>query len=133
MSKAKDSEHGTRGEVAAAVTAPATKHTPGPWEVDKRDVVFHFGVYQEVGPVVVFAGDQRVATCETYTAADEDMPNARLIAAAPALLAALTDMVCLHSCGLYGPIPEGWSPQTRQVIIEARAAIAKATGQEVDK
>jgi hypothetical protein len=38
---------------------------------------------------------------------------------------ALTDVVCLNSCGLYAPIPEHWSEQTKQVITAARATLAR--------
>lgn len=56
----------------AGVSASTTKagHTPGPWTVGEpeRDVVF--------------AGNQRIAVCSTYTAPDEDAPNAALLARA---------------------------------------------------
>ena len=100
------------------------KHTPGPWTVEQRDVVSLGNAYEEVGPVLVFAGDQRVATCETYTAADEDAPNARLIAAAPDLAEALG--LCVVVLGRVGDGKHAESAYAAHAYGLARAALAKA-------
>ena len=47
-----------------------------------------------------------------------------LTAQVASLREALNDMTCLHSCGRWGPIPEGWNEQTRSVIEQARAALS---------
>lgn len=79
-----------------------TTHTPGPWGVRAKG--------QKVAEIV---------RC------DDEQANARLIAAAPELLEALTNLVARinHNGGIGaytgGPI---------FVMLDARAAIAKATG-----
>lgn len=93
------------------------KHTPGPWTVE------HHG-----GPWHIFgANDERVGTYSTSAPAstaeqwDVSQANARLIAAAPELLAALESIVeDIH------PNVGGTQGVIRKV---AAAAIAKATGQ----
>lgn len=87
------------------------KHTPGPWVVSTNNprTVKHAS-----GPVLADCGPMNNS---------EAFANARLIAAAPDLLAAL-----LHVMPHVGP---GYSGKQRYDILEtARAAIAKATGRE---
>jgi len=97
-------------------------HTPGPWEVDticNTDMVYA-------------ANGLRVATtyCEGQ---DEDMPweeveaNARLVAAAPDLLAGLEAAEAIIS-GLMAEFDEDENDVPS--IIGIRAAIAKAKGEE---
>lgn len=94
-----------------------TKHTPGPWHIGVR--TFHAGrdVYGPKGEPVAVADDAITATPEAEA-------NARLIAAAPELLAALRhlleDAVALNM---------GESDRSG-VLAEARAAIDKATGSQ---
>ncbi len=65
------------------------KHTPGPWKVDEDD-----DVVSATGLWVAFAyGDSE----------EEAKHNARLIAAAPDLLAALRSMAAQHRCGCGHP------------------------------
>ena len=90
-----------------------TKHTPGPWHIGVR--TFHAGrdVYVPKGEPVAVADDAITATPEAEA-------NARLIAAAPDMLAALRELV-VNNMGH----PKGITvPQ----LDKARAAIAKATG-----
>jgi len=80
-----------------------TQHTPGPWTANRR---------------YVETKDQTI--CEIFGGNRED---ARLIAAAPDLLKALTDIV------------EFWdsivpTDAVNQMHINAHAAIAKATGEK---
>jgi hypothetical protein len=79
-----------------------TRHTPGPWRVEATAYRNQPHVVNEHGAFV----------------ADTDAHNARLIAAAPELLAALQDCVA---------VPNKNRPD--EVWQRARAAIAKATGQ----
>ena len=81
-------------------------HTPGPWHVEDSFVLSSQRecVAQVGGPI------NRTPTSDA---------NARLIAAAPELLAALSDLVA---------ICDGRLPEKRLPIEAARAAKAKATG-----
>lgn len=88
-----------------------TKHTPGPWAVIAD------------GPTRVVATDTsrpwRIAVVDSPSDADPDVDaNARLIAAAPELLAALEEVTstCLDA-GFHG-----------SDLARSRAAIAKAKG-----
>jgi len=108
------------------MTAKAAQHTPGPWQVETnnrcRDTF--------VGPVM---GGQRI--CEVFhhaTSGNPHLANARLIAAAPELLAALQATTaecerylkdigdCDHSVGVC-------CCELKRTIETARAAIASAT------
>lgn len=86
-----------------------SQFTPGPWE--RHDAS-------------VYAGSVIVACCPKnhWTAIElpeaEKLANARLIASAPELLAALENLVADWE-RVHGPVPEDH---------EARAAIAKAKG-----
>lgn len=120
------------GDQRAEFAAP----TPGPWTNDKHST----HVWSKSGNVCV-CGDPRAESVVGYTRAEVGSPglyeaiaNARMIAAAPDLLAALQDCIrCLDSeamrgvwCFLY---THGISYQGPFVDMKAaRAAIAKATG-----
>ena len=81
------------------------RHTPGPWCVSNDNA----------DRAIVQSGAQRIATC---AASHEGDANARLIAAAPALLEALIVVVdCLES------------GQAISAGDTARAAIAQARGE----
>lgn len=101
-------------------------HTPGPWIAKKgagwyitrpdaharREAAFVVGVHPSVSLVDAPSDDDAEAEA-----------NAHLIAAAPAMLAALETMV-----RIYGD-PEYCDGETPPEIIEARAAIAQAKGE----
>ena len=95
-------------------------HTPGPWHVS-RDQAVVFG-----------PGGQLMADCEIFGPAmyEERYANACLIAAAPDLLAACQLLEGrLESLMKYGDY--GFDDPARDAaIIQARAAIAKATGEK---
>lgn len=99
-----------------------TKHTPGPW---------HSGT---VPHIVYDMGGWAVCNTITYHGKHEkgeDEANARLIAAAPDLLAALHDAAALlevytNTTGRNGPNVTTHG-QALATIREGRAAIAKAT------
>lgn len=90
------------------------KHTPGPWYANQSGLIY----------AVSDDADESILICDVE-GMDPDYPNrawqpvanARLIAAAPDLLAALEEMLPMWSSG----IEEPW-------VLRARAAIARATG-----
>lgn len=96
------------------------KHTPGPWKIRADLAITAYDTEtEEHQPIARAFGD---GSCETLFA------NTRLIAAAPDLLAALTD--ALKSLEYAAPIIE--APEKsfyRETIAAARAAIARATGE----
>lgn len=81
-------------------TAP---HTPGPWSISGLDP-------NVVGPVRILVVDgadvpQQQAVARIVDRTDESLANARLIAAAPDLLACLRRM-----CGMYGAYSHRLAP-----------------------
>ena len=83
-----------------------TQHTPGPW------VVYDDSNDGKTNCIEIAARGKTVARIY-HSVPEEDLPNARLIAAAPELLEAL------HGLLLF--------PNNPRENIKARAAIAKAT------
>lgn len=93
-----------------------TKHTPGPW---KLSLGSEYVIDGANGQNVLLIGNDRRAIPST--------DDARLILAAPDLLASLIDAV--RALEFAAPIIE--APENsayRETIAAARAAIAKATG-----
>ena len=101
-----------------------TKHTPGPWKVGQYlGSLRQFVIHTDVGDK---GRGSDVAVTSIAFGSDETVANARLIAAAPDLLAVLQDVDALwmhhsvaHGDGKISPLHE-------KVI----AAIAKATGDQ---
>ena len=89
----------------------SAQHTPGPWAVRATPE----SSYQDF---IVQAGKWAIASIDTCTSTDIEKANARLIAAAPDLLAAL--------CNLLDAPIGSWPFTAKQ---DARNAIAKATGE----
>lgn len=88
-------------------------HTQGPWSyIGNGDVVAKSDKY---------CGGEKDIASVFLTVNDEDEANARLIAAAPDLLAALNTWLAQYSAEEYEDCPE---------VVQTRAAIAKATGGE---
>jgi hypothetical protein len=90
-----------------------TQHTPGPWTVERYNTHPHYEIYAD--------GPQRVACAEDHLS--ESIANARLIAAAPDLLAELG--------GIADALAEGRTVTIESGSVKAeriRAAIAKAEG-----
>lgn len=119
------------------------KHTPGPWQVRDlglfewhrspfnpwRRLLIHTPKPEGSGPTVLFAK----SICELAdpsTDTDMQSANARLIAAAPDLLAACRAALSLieseHCCAISGE-PE---PEYAEDVERLRAAIAKATKEQ---
>lgn len=65
-----------------------TKHTPGPWEIKPLRMNYKHRFYLDL---MIYAGDQFIATRRVMEPFEQEEAeaNARLIAAAPDLLAAL--------------------------------------------
>lgn len=100
-------------------------HTPGPWvwtQGDKPVAIEEMKRHGYQDNPILVNGNQMIIGCDEYWILDgenDGKDNARLIAAAPELLAALQAMVQRY-CD---------DPQLDSPIDEAaRAAIAKATG-----
>ena len=105
-----------------------TKYTPGKWHVFKiyngkdswENDSYDVGIYSDTGGA-------KIATVETWIGKAESIEcdaNADLIAAAPELLEALKAMVAIWE----GP-RELAALRFAKSVIDARAAIAKATGE----
>jgi hypothetical protein len=94
-----------------------TQHTPGPWVVDRSHPDWVEGTTIWANDVVVAhaVADQHHQTEE----------NARLIAAAPCLLAALQELV-----EYFGPMPNVDNGLDER-LTNARAAIDNATGESI--
>lgn len=92
-----------------------SKHTPGPWRVIEDRVP---------GALEIYAEEKAIAELWRRSSTQEEMANARLIAAAPKLLKALEKMLRCFSDydGTHGDLENSATD-------EARAAIAKARGQ----
>jgi hypothetical protein len=97
-------------------------HTPGPWEL--RGLSDHVRVEHKTGVVsrinVARCGSSKPGRSEPLTH-DEVWANARLIAAAPEMLAALEQ--CAIACRNPSRVPD-----MRSVVYAAEAAIRKARG-----
>ena len=100
------------------MTTATQTHTPGPWAVERVDYAAHsaYRVFNDELGVV--------AEIKSTDSGDEELPNARLIAAAPDLLAACNGLVGLVQL-IQRREPE---LQTNHRFIDALAAIAKAEG-----
>jgi len=91
------------------------KYTPGPWAVDASKSFYVFGparLSDQAGPFVCNASSQA---------------NARLIAAAPELLAALQALMALDVKGHALADRLQFSDSGRALLDQCRAAITKAT------
>lgn len=94
-----------------------TKHTPGPWHVsDPRP-------YASTHCVDVIGGLSLVAQCVPQSERNTEKANARLIAAAPDLLAALKGLLGDRTLA-------GMDKMEQEEIDAALAAIAKAEGRK---
>ncbi len=120
-----------------------TLHTPGPWNADKN--FMGLDTYSDGNSIPVFPRGGGVAICDVVAVTGEGLSrpdvqaraeaNARLIASAPELFAALRDMLTLaqemgacvrelDGSGEYWTNDDGHVPDNR--FRAARAAIAKA-------
>lgn len=119
------------------MTAKQTKHTPGPWIQDGRNInADHKWAAENASGF----NRTRIAEVRMNTKAEKDeaLSNARLIAAAPDLLVALeaAELSCTQAKLANGIGKKSKAEQIRFLLAsfdllakEARAAIAKATGE----
>lgn len=91
-------------------------HRPGPWTVGGNE----HGYVRQYGGPAIYAVDGHFMVAETLRGDGREKANARLIAAAPEMLAALKHILA------------GALSLPRFAEDEARAAIAKATGPLTD-
>ena len=103
------------------------QHTPGPWQAEGDEGRFRLGKARFEASVYQLITDQRggerLADVRAVQGGeDEAWANARLMAAAPDLLACCRAMLELHESGSWGAPPGEYLPALR-------AAIAKATGE----
>jgi hypothetical protein len=90
------------------------KHTPGPWHIEREDSPD--AEWSRRFPTIIADEYEVVGNEGFYGDLETDMANARLIAAAPDLLEALEFVI--------RGVPDTW-----EGVQKARAAIAKATGE----
>jgi hypothetical protein len=103
-----------------------TNHTPGPWTVDPTDM--SFVIRGEGGSMLVCSMSWHQQKRKPHPFKEESATNARLIAAAPYLLAALEKHVEWVERDKDGAIDPGWDYDT-MVGQYIRAAIARARGE----
>lgn len=100
------------------------KHTPGPWMATtlvtmREPLESHFQIRRENGQVIA------VTHLDSWATKEEDKANARLLAAAPDLLASLQAILVFARFGAH---EMGTDTKEHQDFVAARDAIAKATG-----
>ena len=99
----------------------AAKHTPGPWSAGVRSGNFIDITHSNNQPGAITRALCRVQARQSWVAEAE--ANARLIAAAPELLAALEAMLEQLSKGPYAFKDSG-------ALYSTRSAVEKATGEQ---
>jgi hypothetical protein len=102
-----------------------TEHTPGPWGIERTATTLWVGPMRRDGSKCADVVCHFDVDSLTPEATKRNTANARLIAAAPDLLAALVDVVSIHEqveCA-YAP-----APCACDRYAQARAAIALAKG-----
>ena len=97
------------------------EHTPAPWEVGSTTTLFN-GTSYEVQASEIMSGDDTVALCTNYSAAD-----AALIAAAPELLAALLNLLQIAE-GVRENTTNTSARQFQQMHIDAARAVLRKAG-----
>ncbi len=115
----------------APMHTPRQGHTPGPWEVAGELSHLRVNRYNSENPNAC-DGIRQIAL---VTQGDYEIPhygeaeaNARLIAAAPELLAALDELLASYVSLVNSGDAGSWNPETDAEVKAARAAIAKAKG-----
>lgn len=101
-------------------------HTPGPWLTDIENPVTDIKATGFLEVLDDANGTLAFVNCESMPPSKEDFANARLIAAAPELLAAVEDL--LDVLDMETDAQKEVSEQTQEVLDAAYAAIAKAKG-----
>lgn len=96
------------------------RHTPGPWVADKYGRIYQEHPELKGEPKY---HDERIADCLR-------VEDARLIAAAPDLLANLENILTAMEAGVSARTMLDCAPSPNSYVFSARAAITKATGPE---
>lgn len=91
-----------------------SEHTPGPWKT--RETEEHWGRIN----VHIEGPDDLELACAYQRTSSENKANARLIASAPEMLAALEELLDIE-----GPQPgtAAWADKTRALIAKAKGEI----------
>lgn len=97
-----------------------SKHTPGPWFANGEFI----GTIESDSQTVAYVSSHRNRKLRPL---DEEAANARLIAAGPELLEALRALVDRDFTYFDGAVIGAATKITRDEVLAARAAIAKAT------
>lgn len=113
-------------------TAGKVTHTPGPWVVDGTNAFGVYGVWhhpEDGGGVHVCKVITGSFTLEDHTTRDERDANARLLAAAPELLAACEAAIAAGMMPDPGCVNRPEEIEATRVSLRMREAIAKARGE----
>jgi hypothetical protein len=135
-----ENQSSTADQAPLAKSVARSTHTPGPWSVphfatakDESDCdctyVLAEGYFGAVCSVHI---DNGKAICDGGNDAppvEEAKANARLIAAAPDLLAALQAMLERYTALVNSGDAGNWDPEIEDAVVDARAAIKKARNQ----
>jgi len=107
-----------------------TTHTPGPWNVTRYGLQVYDKGANLIAKVETLACIGGTDDAAAQRASDQEQANARLIAAAPDLLAALEELLACPQPGrVQSPLERTKANKLHQdVCHRARAAIAKAKG-----
>ncbi|WP_244828470.1 hypothetical protein [Caballeronia sp. TF1N1] len=109
----------------------STKHTPGPWSIWTSNSYRRIGSDAPRGGEVLCGSVQRDGCADLYFPnGGYEGPDARLVTAAPDLLASLRTTVSMLQGTLLIITDKDARAMAKEAIAEARAAIAKATGEK---
>lgn len=111
-------------------TKTKQQHTPGPWRITKQNFSRTGTALEGQVTAVQMSGPCDVLLCSLGAQPDEVLANARVISAAPAMLAALKALF-EHCAMTHKHWGEGSNRREADAAIAAGlAAIAKAEGQQ---
>ena len=115
-------------QIRKDVIAMTAQHTPGPWRIVIESADPEWAIIVDTGGGIVANVNSETGPDASSAPATRKMPrdaNARLIAAAPELLAALERILRAHDSGNNGAYM-GEAVLCKMFATQARAAIAKA-------
>lgn len=113
---------------ASTYVPPESGHTPGPWAYDPSGEHYYGKVVRAGGTVIAEIRDAKGSQFNALTPRPEvTLANARLIAAAPDLLAAL-EWATRFAEGSWDSDPSLDNPKFNEWLDRCREAIVRATG-----